>query len=122
MPTYEYKCPNGHTFELFQRMSDEPVGICSECGEAGKRQISGGAGFIFKGDGFYITDHRSKDYQEKAKSETTGSSASESKGDGASKSGAASGSESSSDSSSKSSDSPSSKGSDSSSKSEGTSK
>ena len=75
MPTYDYKCPNGHTFELFQKMSDEAIGICSKCGEAGQRQISGGAGFLFKGEGFYITDHRSKDYKEKAESEAPGGSA-----------------------------------------------
>ena len=122
MPTYEYKCPAGHTFELFQKMSDEAVGSCPECGEAGKRQISAGAGFIFKGEGFYITDSRSKDYQEKVKSEATGSGSSESKGDGASKAGASSESDSSSDSPSKSPDSSSSEGSEQSTKSGDTSK
>ena len=69
MPTYEYRCPKGHEFEVFQRISDEPGAPCPECGEAAQRQISAGAGFLFKGDGFYITDYRSADYKKKASSE-----------------------------------------------------
>jgi len=69
MPTYEYRCPNDHDFELFQRMSDEPGAACPECGEAAERILSGGAGFIFKGDGFYITDYRSDDYKKAAASD-----------------------------------------------------
>jgi putative FmdB family regulatory protein len=74
MPTYEYRCPKGHEFELFQRISDEPGAACPECGEAAERQISAGAGFLFKGDGFYITDYRSADYKKKASSEGSSSS------------------------------------------------
>jgi putative FmdB family regulatory protein len=69
MPTYEYRCPKGHHFELFQRISDEAGADCPECGEPAQRQISAGAGFLFKGDGFYITDSRSSDYKKKASSE-----------------------------------------------------
>jgi putative FmdB family regulatory protein len=69
MPTYEYRCPNGHEFEVFQRISDDPVASCPECGEAAQRQISAGAGFLFKGEGFYATDYRSPDYRKKASSE-----------------------------------------------------
>ncbi|MEX2473445.1 MAG: zinc ribbon domain-containing protein, partial [Gemmatimonadota bacterium] len=69
MPTYEYRCPKGHAFEIFQRMSDDPVAKCPECGAEAERQISGGAGFLFKGDGFYITDYRSDDYKKKASKE-----------------------------------------------------
>ena len=69
MPTYEYLCPKGHEFEVFQRISDEPGASCPECGEPAQRQISAGAGFLFKGDGFYITDNRSSDYRKKASSE-----------------------------------------------------
>ncbi|MDH5589964.1 MAG: zinc ribbon domain-containing protein [Gemmatimonadota bacterium] len=72
MPTYEYRCPNGHEFELFQRMSDEPGAECPECSEPAVRQISSGAGFLFKGEGFYITDYRSDDYKKKASSEKGG--------------------------------------------------
>ena len=74
MPTYEYRCPKGHHFEVFQRISDEPGAACPECGEPSQRQISAGAGFLFKGDGFYITDYRSTDYKKKASSEGSGSS------------------------------------------------
>lgn len=69
MPTYDYECPKGHRFELFQRISDEPGADCPECGEPAERKISGGAGFLFKGDGFYITDYRSDDYKKKASAE-----------------------------------------------------
>lgn len=57
MPTYEYLCPAGHEFEKFQKMSDPPRAKCPECGRMGVRQISGGAGLMFKGSGFYITDY-----------------------------------------------------------------
>lgn len=57
MPTYEYLCPAGHEFELFQKMTDRPRAKCPECGKPAMRRISGGAGLIFKGSGFYITDY-----------------------------------------------------------------
>ncbi|HMV33282.1 MAG: FmdB family zinc ribbon protein [Gemmatimonadales bacterium] len=57
MPTYEYQCPEGHDFELFQKMSDKPRAKCPACGKAATRKISGGAGLVFKGSGFYITDY-----------------------------------------------------------------
>jgi putative FmdB family regulatory protein len=57
MPTYEYHCPDGHTFEKFQKMSDKPRANCPVCGKAASRKISGGAGLVFKGTGFYITDY-----------------------------------------------------------------
>ena len=61
MPTYEYKCDKcGHHFELFQKMTDPPVKICPVCKGKVTRLISGGAGFIFKGSGFYITDYKKK--------------------------------------------------------------
>ena len=69
MPTYEYRCPQGHDFEVFQRISAEPGALCPQCGDASERRISGGAGFLFKGEGFYITDSRSDDYKKKASSE-----------------------------------------------------
>jgi putative FmdB family regulatory protein len=77
MPTYEYECPQGHTFEAFQKMTDEPVAKCPECGKKARRKISGGAGFLFKGEGFYITDYRSEDYKKKASSEAGESSKTE---------------------------------------------
>lgn len=78
MPTYEYRCPEGHAFDLFQRMSDEPGAACPECGSAAERILSGGAGFIFKGDGFYITDHRSDAYKKAKASDVAGGSSSSS--------------------------------------------
>ena len=96
MPTYDYRCPNGHQFDLFQRMSEDPVSECPECGARAERKISGGAGFLFKGDGFYITDNRSEDYKKKASAETSSSGSSS----GDSDAGSSSGSSSSSDSSS----------------------
>jgi len=78
MPTYDYLCPKGHRFDLFQRMSDEPGTHCPECGLAAERQISGGAGFLFKGDGFYITDSRSDDYKKKASADASAASGTES--------------------------------------------
>ena len=55
-------------------MSDEPGAPCPECGEPAERQISAGGGFLFKGEGFYITDHRSEDYKKKASAEQGGTS------------------------------------------------
>jgi putative FmdB family regulatory protein len=57
MPTYEYQCQAGHNFERFQKISDDRVGQCPECGAVAERKISGGQGLIFKGSGFYITDY-----------------------------------------------------------------
>jgi putative FmdB family regulatory protein len=57
MPTYEYECPEGHTFEKFQKISDKPRAKCPVCGKPGTRKISGGAGLVFRGSGFYITDY-----------------------------------------------------------------
>ena len=57
MPTYEYGCPNGHHFEKIQKISDRSRPRCPTCGAAATRKISGGAGLVFKGTGFYITDY-----------------------------------------------------------------
>lgn len=59
MPTYEFKCPNGHVFDKFFRsIGDSQSEVpCPECGETAVRQISGGAGLLFKGSGFYLTDY-----------------------------------------------------------------
>ena len=57
MPTYEYVCPAGHEFEKFQKMSARPGARCPVCKRAAVRRISGGAGLVFKGTGFYITDY-----------------------------------------------------------------
>jgi putative FmdB family regulatory protein len=57
MPTYEYECPEGHEFEKFQKMTDKPRAKCPTCGKTAVRKISGGAGLVFRGTGFYITDY-----------------------------------------------------------------
>lgn len=57
MPTYEYLCPEGHAFEKLQKMTDRPRAKCPTCGATASRKISGGAGLVFKGSGFYITDY-----------------------------------------------------------------
>ena len=56
MPIYEYRCTNGHTFECLQRMSDDPVAICTTCGAASARVLHPPA-VHFKGSGFYTTDY-----------------------------------------------------------------
>ena len=84
MPTYEYVCTKcGHQFEKFQSMKDDALKTCpaDQCGRKkwskGKveRQMGGGAGLIFKGSGFYITDYRSKGYTEAAKKDSSNVSA-----------------------------------------------
>lgn len=57
MPTYEYRCPNGHTFETFHRMSDPGPDACEVCGEAPLVKVLYPAAIHFKGSGFYSTDY-----------------------------------------------------------------
>ncbi len=80
MPTYEYACEKcGHHFEKVQPMSDNALTNCPKelCAQKKwgkgkvKRQISAGAGLIFKGSGFYITDYRSENYKQGAKKDST---------------------------------------------------
>lgn len=56
MPLYDYKCANGHIFEVLQSWSADPVATCAECGTAGKRQMSVPM-VLYKGSGFYTTDY-----------------------------------------------------------------
>ncbi len=72
MPTYEYACSKcGHHFEKFQSMRDEPLKKCPKCHKAAlKRLIGGGAGLIFKGSGFYITDYKNKGMAKAASAES----------------------------------------------------
>jgi putative FmdB family regulatory protein len=59
MPTYEYKCPTGHSFEKFYpTMNDHRRVKCPVCGRPAQRQISSGAGFVLKGSGFYANDYK----------------------------------------------------------------
>jgi putative FmdB family regulatory protein len=57
MPIYEYRCPNGHTFEVFQRMSDLPVQSCEICGDGPVEKVLFPVAVHFKGSGFYSTDY-----------------------------------------------------------------
>jgi putative FmdB family regulatory protein len=79
MPTYEYACAKcGRTFEKVQSILDKPLTVCPKdvCGQKKwgrgkvKRVISAGAGLLFKGNGFYITDYRSEGYKKSAQSES----------------------------------------------------
>ena len=59
MPTYEFKCPKGHVFEKFYPTITNTRRLkCPKCGKVAERLISGGAGLVFKGSGFYITDYK----------------------------------------------------------------
>lgn len=60
MPTYEYRREDGSTFEIQQRITEPALETCPTTGQKVKRLIGGGAGLIFKGDGFYITDYARK--------------------------------------------------------------
>ena len=80
MPTYEYVCEKcGHSFDMFQSMTAPTLTVCprERCPKKRwgrgkvKRAIGGGAGLIFKGSGFYITDYRSESYKSAAQKETT---------------------------------------------------
>ncbi len=57
MPTYEYRCPNGHLFELFQRMDDDAPAGCEVCGEGPLTKVLHPVPVFFKGSGFYSTDY-----------------------------------------------------------------
>jgi len=69
MPTYDYRCENGHTFEVFHGIKDDSPRRCPQCDAPAKRVPGGGGGLLFKGQGFYITDNRSSSYKEGAKAE-----------------------------------------------------
>jgi len=75
MPTYEYECEKcGHRFEVFQSMTEEPKKRCPKCRSKVRRLIGTGAGMIFKGSGFYVTDYRSDSYKQEKKKESGDSS------------------------------------------------
>ncbi|GMU82250.1 MAG: FmdB family transcriptional regulator [Planctomycetota bacterium] len=71
MPTYDYACDLcDHRFEEFQSITAKPLKKCPACGKSAlKRLIGTGAGMIFKGSGFYITDYRSESYKKAAEAE-----------------------------------------------------
>ena len=77
MPTYDYKCDAcGQKWEKFQSIKADPITTCPHCGqETARRLIGMGAGLIFKGSGFYITDYREKGYADQAKADSGGGDA-----------------------------------------------
>ncbi len=87
MPTYDYECDAcEHTWELFQRISEDPVKACPECKKKKARRLFGtGAAIMFKGSGFYETDYRSDSYKKgadkdkKSKSDSSSDSKSDTK-------------------------------------------
>jgi putative FmdB family regulatory protein len=79
MPIYEYRCPNGHTFEVFQRMSDPPASECEVCGAGPVEKLLFPVAVHFKGSGFYATDYGRGSRKTAAKDEA-GSSSSDGSG------------------------------------------
>lgn len=82
MPIYEYRCPNGHTFELFQKMTDPPAETCTICGEGPVEKLLFPVAVHFKGSGFYSTDYgrgkkkaKETEGSTDSKSDTTGEKA-----------------------------------------------
>ncbi len=102
MPFYEYRCTKGHTFEVMQRMSDEPLTKCEVCGAKASRVLFAPA-IHFKGTGFHNTDYSSKRRGGGGGDDGGSSSASSSSSDSSGSSNGGAGSSSSSDSSSSSS-------------------
>jgi putative FmdB family regulatory protein len=77
MPIYEYRCPNNHVFEVFQRMSDPPVETCEVCGAGPVVRVLYPVAVHFKGSGFYTTDYgrgskRPKDSKDSSDSKESG--------------------------------------------------
>jgi putative FmdB family regulatory protein len=72
VPTYEYKCPNGHVFELFKRISDPPPSACEICGASPVETVLYPVPVHFRGSGFYSTDYgRGKPKKDKDESAST---------------------------------------------------
>jgi putative FmdB family regulatory protein len=77
MPTYAYRCPGcGHQFEKFHKMNLTTPHACPQCETVAVQVITGGAGLVFKGSGFYITDYK-KAGQKRGKNEEQDSKAAE---------------------------------------------
>ena len=88
MPTYDYECGAcNHKWELFQSIKAEPEKKCPVCKKKKARRLIGaGAGLIFKGTGFYLTDYRSKSYKDAAKADKSAAEAASPKSDSGTKS------------------------------------
>lgn len=80
MPIYEYRCEQGHTFEVMQRMADDPISVCSTC-DAPVERVFHPVAVHFKGSGFYTTDYGRKRSRDSGDSDASKDSKSESKSD-----------------------------------------
>ncbi len=67
MPTYDFRCPSGHVFEVFQKMSDDPNLPCPECGETAERLVGGGTGFLKGGGQKGEPPHAPRDVSERGR-------------------------------------------------------
>jgi putative FmdB family regulatory protein len=85
MPTYEFRCPLGHEFEKFYRSIGvaESEAVCPECGKVAERMMSAGAGLVFKGSGFYLTDYGKNAHQKRGDAKADGAKAEGSSSEGA---------------------------------------
>ena len=90
MPIYEYKCENGHAFDVIQKMTDEPLRECQECGAPASRVLSAPA-IHFKGSGFHNTDYGTRKGGGNGGSESGGDSGGSGSGSSDSKSDSSSG-------------------------------
>jgi putative FmdB family regulatory protein len=80
MPIYEYKCENGHVFDVMQKLFDDPLASCIECG-APVRKVLHPVNISFKGSGFYSTDYKSGN-SEKVETTKNGEAGTKTKGSG----------------------------------------
>ena len=89
MPTYEYRCPEGHQFEHFFRTISSALSTlaCPTCGAVGERRMSGGSALVFKGSGFYITDYGKDGKKDQRQAPPTAEGSKGGEGSGASESG-----------------------------------
>jgi putative FmdB family regulatory protein len=79
VPTYEYRCPNGHVFEVFQRFDDPPSETCEICGASPVTKVLYPVAVHFKGSGFYSTDYGKGSRKKDAAKESSGDGGSETK-------------------------------------------
>ena len=77
MPIYEFKCPEGHVFEVFQRMSDQPPEACPICGKSPLEKVLYPVAVHFKGSGFYSTDYGRGSRKQPGKDSDSGSKSDE---------------------------------------------
>lgn len=86
MPIYEYRCPNGHLFEVFHGMTEDGPSVCEVCGEAPLQRVLHPVAVHYKGSGFYSTDYGRKSKQPSKEGGSSDSSSSSSSSDGSSSS------------------------------------